>query len=457
MRLSELAAIGGGSLRGRDCDFRGAGIDSRTLRPDQLFVALAGTRCDGHDFVAQAERQGAAAALVERWVDCALPQVRVADVRRALGQVAAEWRSRLPVRLVGVTGSNGKTTAKEMIAAVLGEAGTTLKTRGNLNNDLGVPLTLLELEAAQRYGVIEMGANHPGEIAYVAGLARPEVGVITNAGAAHLEGFGSREGVARAKGELIQALSADGVAVLNADDPFLGLWRDLAGSRRAIRFGFGADAEVAGIADSIRMSCDADGFRSSFEFVHSSRRHRAEIGLAGRHNVANALAAIAVGIALGLELDQTAAGLAKVRPVAGRMQPTRAEAGALVINDSYNANPTSFRAALEVLLELPGEPWVALGALGELGETSAGLHAELGRQAKAMGVRRLFATGPDAEHSVESFGDGATYFADQAELIGQLQRELRENVVVLVKGSRSQRMERVVEALMQKREGFACY
>jgi UDP-N-acetylmuramoyl-tripeptide--D-alanyl-D-alanine ligase len=356
---------------------------------------------------------------------------------------------------VGVTGSNGKTTAKEMIAAVLGQDGAVLKTRGNLNNDLGVPLTLLELEAGQRYGVVEMGANHPGEIAYVARLARPQVGVITNAGAAHLEGFGSREGVARAKGELIEALPPDGVAVLNADDHFFPLWRQSAGERAVISFGFGDQAAVSGIAESLRLECDAQGFRTCFEFDLGGRRHGAGIRLAGRHNVANALAAIAAGTALGLGVDRTIEGLATVQPVAGRMQPARAQAGALVINDSYNANPTSFRAALDVLLQLPGEPWVALGALGELGETSPALHAELGRQAKAMGVRRLFATGPDAERSVESFGEGAHYFADQAELIGQLQRELREDVVVLVKGSRAQRMERVVEALCT-RERMAC-
>ena len=447
MRLSELALITGGRLRGADADFDGVNIDSRSVQPGQLFVAIPGPRFDGHDFVAQVAAQGVPGAMVTRLVDCDLTQVEVADSRHALGRLAAAWRDRSAVRVVGITGSNGKTTAKEMVAAVLAQAGDVLKTRGNLNNDLGVPLTLLELGPAHRYAVIEMGANHPGEIAYVAALARPAVGLITNAGSAHLEGFGSRAGVARAKGELLTALAPEGVAVLNADDAFFGLWRQLAGDRPVVSFGFGIGAQVRGLPGSVGTVWAEQGFHTTFEFEFGDRRYAARIGLAGRHNVANALAAIAVGVSLEVPLESVLVGLAQVSPVAGRMQPDRATAGALIINDSYNANPSSFGAALDVLLQLPGEPWVALGAFGELGQASAELHAELGRQARAMGVRRLFATGPDAERSVETFGSGGRYFAEQAELIGQLQQELREDVVVLVKGSRSQRMDRVVEAL----------
>jgi UDP-N-acetylmuramoyl-tripeptide--D-alanyl-D-alanine ligase len=453
VRSSELAAITQGTLHGPDVEFSAASIDSRTLNAGDWFFAIPGERFDGHDFVTQVAEKGAGGAVVQRYVDCPLPQLCVADVRLALGRIAAAWRDRFNGRVVGVTGSNGKTTCKEMIAAVLATDGEVWKTQGNLNNDLGVPLTLMKLRPEHRYAVVEMGANHPGEIAYVAGLARPQVGLITNAGAAHLEGFGSREGVASAKGELITSLPADGVAILNADDRFFSFWTELAGARRIVSFGIGETAAVRGVTDSIRVSAGEQGFRTHFDFLYQGVRHEAAIGVAGQHNVANALASVAVGVALGLKMDRIVNGLAQSRPATGRMQPMSAESGALVINDTYNANPSSFDAALDVLLHLPGEPWVALGAFGELGNASAELHAELGRQARAMGVARLFATGTHAEKATQSFGAGGIYFADQEDLIDQLRRELREDVVLLVKGSRSQRMERVVEALCRSARG----
>lgn len=457
MRLSELNRVVDGVLRGADVEFATVSIDTRTLQPGDLFIAIAGQRFDGHDFVARAATAGACAAMVERPLALDLPQLVVADARLALGRLGAAWRQRNAVRVVGVTGSNGKTTAKEMIAAVLGVNDPVLKTRGNLNNDLGVPLTLLQLKPGHRYAVIEMGANHPGEIAYVAGLAKPDVAVITNAGAAHLEGFGSREGVAKAKGEIIASLSHDGVAILNADDGFIGLWREIAGLRRVVTFGFGVDADVRGVPESVRVVYGADGFETCFECLYKGIRYEMRLRLAGRHNVANALATAAACLALDIGIEQIAEGLARVPPVPGRMQPERGANGALFINDAYNANPSSFKAALDVLLELPGEPWVALGAFGELGAASAELHAELGRQAKAMGVVRLFATGPDADRAVETFGAGALYCREHEEMIRKLRENLREDVVVLVKGSRSQRMDRVVEALCQSgRESTCC-
>jgi UDP-N-acetylmuramoyl-tripeptide--D-alanyl-D-alanine ligase len=453
MRLTEVAAITGGTCLGGEAEFASVSIDSRTLASGDLFFAIPGERFDGHDFLNQVLAMGASAAVVQRPVACSLPQVQVADVRRALGQLAAAWRDRFDGRVIGVTGSNGKTTAKEMIATVLATDGSVLKTQGNLNNDLGVPLTLLKLRPEHRYAVIEMGANHGGEIAYVAGLAKPHVGLITNAGSAHLEGFGSVEGVARAKGEMITSLPVDGVSLLNADDRFFSYWQALAQGRRVISFGFSEGAAVQGLAESIRIGTGEQGFRTGFDFVYQGVRHEATIGVAGQHNVANALAAIAAGLALGLGMDRIIQGLRGVAPVSGRMQPLRADCGSLVINDTYNANPSSFKAALDVVRQLPGEPWVALGAFGELGETSAELHADIGRQARDMGVARLFATGPNADKTVQTFGAGGTYFADQDGLIGQLTSELRKDVVVLVKGSRSQRMERVVEALCRSARG----
>ena len=380
-------------------------------------------------------------------MDSPLPQVRVADARIALGKLGAAWRNAYLGQVVGLTGSNGKTTAKEMIAAVLSVNAKVLSTRGNLNNDLGVPLTLLGIQPDQRYAVIEMGANHLGEIAYVAALARPDVALITNAGEAHLEGFGSREGIARGKGEIIAALKDDGIAILNADDQFFEFWKELAGTRNVISFGFGNDADVQGIADSVRVNWEGDRFNTRFSCEHQGIRHEIALHLAGRHNVANALAAAATAVALGVDFAQIKQGLSQLFPVAGRIQPDRAANGALMINDTYNANPSSFKAALDVLLEMPGQPWVALGAFGELGKTSDTLHADLGRQAKAMGVARLYATGPFADKAVAAFGPNAQYFSNQADLIETIAVELKPDVALLVKGSRSQQMERVIEAL----------
>ncbi|MFM8330878.1 MAG: UDP-N-acetylmuramoyl-tripeptide--D-alanyl-D-alanine ligase [Candidatus Methylumidiphilus sp.] len=455
MRLSELKQITAGELLGEDVEFQSVSIDTRTLQPGDLFIAISGQRFDGHDFVAQAAAVGACAALVERPVASPLPQVRVADARIALGQLGAAWRQASSVKVVGLTGSNGKTTAKEMVAAILGVHDPVLCTRGNLNNDLGVPLTLLRLRPEHRYAVVEMGANHLREIEYVAGLARPDVALITNAGDAHLEGFGSRDGVARGKGEIIQSLGEGGVAILNADDAYFGLWRDMARPRAILSFGFSPHADVRGVADSLRGDWGGQGFQTRFQYEFQGERHEATLNLAGRHNVANALAAAASCLALGVTTAQIAEGLSRLAPVAGRIQPERSGKGGVLINDTYNANPSSFKAALDVLLDLPGEPWVALGAFGELGETSAELHAELGALAKSLGVARLYATGPNTDKAVETFGPGAQFFASQDDLIEQLQKELREDVALLVKGSRSQRMERVVEALRARTE--QCY
>ncbi|BBL73542.1 UDP-N-acetylmuramoyl-tripeptide--D-alanyl-D-alanine ligase [Methylomagnum ishizawai] len=447
MRLSELQPIVGGELRGEDAVFATVSIDTRSLKPGDLYVAIRGARFDGNDFVAAAVDAGAGAALVERFADLAIPQLRVADGRIALGRLGAAWRRRWQGKIVGITGSNGKTTVKEMVAAALGVAGPTLKTQGNLNNDYGVPLTLLKLAPEHRYGVIEMGANHAGEIAYTSQLAQPDVIILTNAGASHLEGFGSLEGVARAKGELIGSLSAQGVAVLNADDRFFDFWCGLADGRRVLGFGLSERAEIRADPASIRMGLGDTGFRTAFDLIHQGERFPMALALAGRHNVTNALAATGAALALGLAPEQIAQGLARMTPVPGRLEPVRGPRDSLLINDAYNANPSSFGAALAVLVDLPGEPWVALGALGELGADSPELHAGIGQQAKQMGVKRLFAVGPNADRAVAAFGADATYCQTQEEMIERLAAELPQGAALLVKGSRSQRMERVVEAL----------
>ncbi|GAB6067069.1 UDP-N-acetylmuramoyl-tripeptide--D-alanyl-D-alanine ligase [Methylothermus subterraneus] len=445
MRLSELAPVLNGRLLGEDAEFAGVGIDSRQDLRGQLFVALRGTRFDGHDFIAKAQAAGATAALVERPV-AGLPQLQVADTRAGLGRLANYWRRMaFAGELVGVTGSNGKTTVKEMIAEVLGG----LKTEGNLNNAIGVPLTLLRLRSEHRFAVIEMGANHPGEIDYVARLAEPRIGVITNAGPAHLEGFGSLEGVARAKGELIAALPADGIAVLPADDRFSGYWQELARGRTVLTFGWSEKASVR--AEEIAPLKFIEGkFRLRFSVRALGERFEVELGLAGRHNVTNALAAIAVGVALGKTGAEIGAALSRLRPVAGRLRPVPAKGGAWLLDDCYNANPASFEAGLEALKALGGEPWVILGAFAELGSESATFHAHVGRLAREFGVCRLFAVGEESKAAVAAFGVGGQWFASQAELIEAAARRLHPQARVLIKGSRAQQLEKTVLALRQE-------
>lgn len=436
-RLSGIAELLGAPLQGEDADCSDVSIDTRTLGPGALFVALSGDRFDGHHFVARARKAGAAGAVVQKSVDTVMPVIQVADTRAALGRIAAWWREQFDLPVAAVTGSNGKTTVKEMLAAVCRQAGPTLATRGNLNNDIGVPLTLFDLAAEHEYAVIEMGANHPGEIARLCAIARPGVGIVTNASSAHLEGFRSLSGVVRAKGEMFEHLPDDGVAVINADDPSAGAWRELAGDRRVMDFSLEA-----------KSACRArfDGEDAVIETPEGEVRTR--LALPGRHNLANAAAATAAAIALGIDPERIGAGLAGVRPVPGRLTLTTAPGGHRVIDDAYNANPASLQAGVDYLASLEGEHWLALGAMGELGGDAARLHGRAGQQARDAGVDRLFTVGDAAKSAAESFGRGAMHFDDQDALVRALRDNLHGDVVCLVKGSRSAAMERVVQALL---------
>jgi UDP-N-acetylmuramoyl-tripeptide--D-alanyl-D-alanine ligase len=445
LSLSETARIVGGRLNGADVSFSSVSSDTRELRPGDLFVALVGNNFDAHEFLDNAQRQGAVAALVSRDTETGLPTIRVPDTRIALGQLAREWRKRCAVSVVGVTGSNGKTSVKEMVAAILAVKGDALYTRGNLNNDIGVPLTLLRLNEQHRYAVIEMGANHFGEIAYTARLALPDVVIITNAGAAHLEGFGNLGGVARAKGEIVEALSDSGVAILNIDDQYFDLWRKLAGNREVITFGLQSNADVR--ATGIEMDWKGERFSNRFTLCFRNDKIPITLRLAGQHNVCNALAAAAAALALGIGFEQIREGLDQVVPVRGRMQPVAGLQGSLLFDDTYNANPSSFAAGIDLVSQLPGEIWVILGAFAELGESSAELHAEVGFYAKENGVRHLLATGADAARAVDAFGEGGIFFERQQDLVEVSKSMLNSRVVALVKGSRSQKMERVVAEL----------
>ena len=442
--LRETAELLQGRMLGRDAHFFGVSTDTRTLVQGNLFIAMEGPRFDGHRFLGQAAERGAAGALVARPAT-RLPAVQVEDPRRAFGRLAAHWRARFRLPLVAVTGSNGKTTVKEMVAAVLGAGrGPVLATAGNLNNDIGVPLTLSRLDAGHRAAVIEMGANHPGEIAALAAMACPDIGVITNAAPAHLAGFGTLAGVARAKGELLQGLAPGGTAILNADDSQYGLWRRMAGDRRVLSFGFGA-------AD-VRGDWVAAGTGGRLEVTTPVGDLALALQLPGRHNAANALAALAVAVALEIPLAAAAAALAGVRPHPGRLAPCRRRDGGLLLDDSYNANPASLAAALDSLAGLPGPTWLVLGDMAELGPDAPALHAEMGRRAAAAGVQRLYALGPLAAEAAASFGSGGTGFGDVAALLQALQRDLDPAVNLLVKGSRAARMERVAQALLAGEE-----
>jgi UDP-N-acetylmuramoyl-tripeptide--D-alanyl-D-alanine ligase len=445
--LGEFARLCGGRLIGSDSAYTDVVSDTRSLTASQLFVALRGPHFNGNDFLASALALRAAGAVVDVAQPVALPQIVVRDTQAALERAARAWRADFTGPLVGVAGSNGKTTAKEMTAAILGEAGDCLATRGNLNNHIGVPLTLLRLEPSHRFAVVEMGANHAGEVAALVSLANPSVGMITNAGAEHLEGFGSLEGVARAEGEMVAGLAATATAVINADDAFAQLWRELTHAR-VVTFGVHASADFS--ASEVRAAVAEDGFRTQFRLQAPQGSVRIELALGGEHNVANALAAAAASVSAGATLEQVASGLARVRAVSGRLQFRQAKSGAWLIDDSYNANPSSVRAAIEVLGSLAGRRWLVLGDMAELGEHAAQAHAEIGEFAREHGVERLYATGTLMARAAESFGAGAQWYPDVGALSAALTQALGAaggEVRLLVKGSRFNRLERVVATL----------
>ena len=445
--LADFAHACGGELHGADRAFSGVSTDTRTLKPGELFVALRGPRFNANDFVTAAETAGAAGAVVDTRIDRPIPQILVRDTQDALTRGAVTWREQFSIPVVGVAGSNGKTTVKEMIAAILERRGATLATRGNLNNHIGVPLTLYRLEPTHRHAVIEIGANRAGEVAALLELARPTVGLITNAGAEHLEGFGSLEGVARAEGEMVAGLDPSATAVINADDEFAALWRGMTRAR-VITFGVAQPADFA--AGDLHTIIDASGFVTRYTLLSPQGSISIELHLAGKHNVLNARGAGGAGAAAGASLDEIRAGLATMRPVSGRLQLKTAPSGAWIVDDSYNANPSSMKAGIEVLSTVDARRWLVMGDMGELGDFAVDSHTEIGRFARNHRIDRLFATGKLSALAVEAFGSGGEWFADTETLARAVNAELTREVCVLVKGSRSARLERVVEALVGK-------
>lgn len=447
------AAIVLGSQADMPGDFVCVGTDSRHVKPGELFVALRGARFDGHDFVAQALADGAAGAVVDRmWADAhggdSGPIIVVEDTRRALGTLAGHWRSCFRIPVIGITGSNGKTTVKEMCAAIMRAhvrsegygSDTVLATRGNLNNDIGLPLTLLELREGHRAAVVEMGMNRPGEIAYLAALARPTVAIVTNAQRAHLQGVGSLQQIAEEKGAIYGGLESGGVAVINADDPHAGYWRDLNAARRVISFGLDEAADVSG-------RCALHGLGASLELMSPEGCVAVNLKVPGAHNVRNALGAAAACLAAGATLDAVAEGLSGFSGTRGRLQSGPGLHGSTILDDSYNANPDSVRAAIDVLAATPGRKVLVLGDMGEIGGTSAQIHDEIGGYAKSKGIDELHALGEMSLVAARNFGEGGRHYASLEALVEAVGKRLDADTVVLVKGSRFMGMERVADAL----------
>ena len=463
MDLHEATRAVGGRMHGAPARFSGVTTDSRKVSAGDLFVALRGERFDGNEYVVEAFQRGAVAAVVSRLVPRASPvsQVVVDDTRIALGRLAAQWRARFALPLVALTGSNGKTTVKEMLASILaahcGDRSMVLATEGNLNNDIGVPLTLLRLREAHRYAVIEMGMNHEAEIDYLTHIAQPSVALVNNAQRAHLGILGSVEAIARAKGEIYAGLKASGIAVINEDDAFAPYWKKLntspasgarkdskgvgegrgeGGNRRVVTFGLGEGAQVRATVDGpqVRFVTPADAFAVRLQ-------------VAGEHNVRNALAACAAAHALEIPPHAIQDGLNHFGGVPGRLQRRPGRSGSVVIDDSYNANPESMKAAIGVLAEEPGRRVFVMGDMGELGPGAAEMHAEVGAFAKASGVDALLALGLASRGAAQAFGTGARHFDDAAQLIEEAGHEAARGATLLVKGSRFMQMERVADAL----------
>jgi UDP-N-acetylmuramoyl-tripeptide--D-alanyl-D-alanine ligase len=440
--ISSAAVVNGA---GADAAFDGVSTDSRQVSIGNLFVALRGEHFDAHDFLNDVAAKGAAAVVVERVPHgLAVPALVVPDTRIALGEIGAWWRRQFALPVIGVTGSNGKTTVKEMIASILAAAfgaESMLATRGNLNNDIGVPLTVFRLNAAHKAAVVELGMNHPGEIAAITAIAQPTVGLVNNAQREHQEFMESVEAVARENGGVIQGLPADGVAVFPADDDFTPLWRSFAGQRKTMTFGLSQDADV---------SCTfvVNDFGSDLSITAGGKQFQVKLSAAGAHNVRNALAATACALAIGVPQEAVIRGLEAFAPVNGRLQRKKAKSGALVIDDTYNANPDSVRAAIDVLSHAPAPRVLVLGDMGEVGDEGPQFHVEIGEYARDRGIERLLTLGQLARHASNAFGTRARHF-DDIESIKQAATALVSvDTTALVKGSRFMKMERVVQHLV---------
>ncbi len=444
--LSQLASWCEGRHLGADVTINAVGTDTRNLQPGALFVALRGENFDAHDFIADAETHGAGALLLHRDVETSLPRILCADTQEALGELAAGMHKGRPAVVIALTGSNGKTSVKSLARGILSRSGRTYCNPGNRNNEIGLPLAVLDAPEDAQFAIYEMGAGKPGDIAYLASIAPPQVALVNNIAPAHMERMGSLLGIAETKGAIYEALPDDGVAVINADDAFAPYFQQVVGNRRSFRFGI----ENGGDVRASRILVTHEGSR----FLLHSPAGSAEINLPlpGRHNVLNALAAASLAIAAGAGFDAVVAGLHGAEQVKGRQVATHLRSGAILIDDSYNANPGSVSAAIATLAAAGGEAWLVLGDMAELGPDTEGLHAQLGEQARASKLARVWTVGNLSKATAASFGAGGSHFSDQAALVASLLQALARHgdasqLRILVKGSRSSAMENVVAAL----------
>ena len=442
MMMSQIAEALDATLVGQDVMMTGVSKDTRDIHAGDLYVALKGERFDGHKFISEANAAGAVGALVSESQSALntidVPQVQVDDTRIALGQLAAHWRKKFTGKLIGITGSNGKTSVKEMCSKILIDyagASSVLSTKGNLNNDIGLPMTLLRLTEQHKFAVIEMGANHVGEIDYLTAIARPDVALVNNVGPAHLEGFGSLENIAKAKAEIYNGLSADGIAVINQDDVFAPFWKDYCSKIKTSCFSM-QDKN----ADVYAKYID----NNHYQIISKNEQAELRLKVLGKHNVMNALAATTVMLSIGLPLQAIVKSLSEFENIQGRLTVEISAAGYQVIDDTYNANPFSVTAAIDVLADMQGDTTLVLGDMAELGEHAEELHSDIGRQAKNAGIKKLYATGELSLNTVKAFGENGFYFNNKKELIENLKENLTASSVILIKGSRSAAMEEVV-------------
>ncbi len=446
MMMSQIAEALDARLIGQDVMMTGVSKDTRDIHAGDLYVALKGDRFDGHKFVSEATAAGAVGVLVsELQTETGsrdVPQVQVDDTRIALGKLAAYWRQKFTGKLIGITGSNGKTSVKEMCSKILSDfagASAVLATKGNLNNDIGLPMTLLELTQQHKFAVIEMGANHLGEIDYLTAIARPDVALVNNVGPAHLEGFGSLDNIAKAKAEIYNGLSDDGIAIINQDDAFAAYWKDYCSAMKTMSFSMLDES-----ADVYAKHLEND----HYQIISKNQTAELRLKVPGKHNVMNALAATAVMLSLELPLQFIVASLSEFENIQGRLNVKTSAAGYQVIDDTYNANPLSVTAAIDVLADMQGDTILVLGDMAELGEHAEKLHAEIGIKAKDAGIKSLYATGKLSANTVVAFGENGFHFENKNELINALKENLTADAVVLIKGSRSAAMEEVVERIL---------
>lgn len=440
--LSQIAALLGCSAPVNDAEITGAVIDSRKVFLGCLFVALDGEHVDGHDYIAAARKAGASAALVSKLQDDELPQIVVSDVTKAFGKIAKYWLKQCQAKVVAITGSNGKTTLKEMVASILRQCGSVVATQGNLNNDLGVPLTIMNITPDTDYAVIEMGASQRGDISRLVEIAPPQVSIINNVASAHLEGFGDLLGVAKAKAEIYLGLVGNGVGIINADMDFVAQWEQVLEGKKSTRFALDNSADIT--AQNLQLDATSSHFmvelNGEFSYIN--------LPLPGKHNVANALAAIAVSDALEIPASAIVKGLASMRSVPHRLQLRAGLNDSKLIDDSYNANPGSYKQALATLASFSGKHWLVLGDFGELGADSEQLHQQMGSDAKQAGVERLLTIGTDSKKASQAYGKSAEHFNDIDVLKETLIRDLSSDVVCLIKGSRFMQLDQLADALV---------